>query len=195
MTTPYVYKVVNKISGEFYCGSRVCDGCDPKESFDVYSTSNKLVSSFIKENPNLWEKEIVFTGSVDYVLFTELELIKKNKDHPLCLNRVSFNHYRQSFIQEINELEYDEMFKKLGFRLKLARLKRKIPQREACRVLNISRATFQRLEAGCDTVAFGTYIKYLTYLGFGDEFNSFAINDVIGTKFNNYDLMRSRGRS
>lgn len=193
MTTPYVYKVINKISGEFYCGSRTCNGCDPKESFDVYSTSNKLVSSFIKENPNLWEKEIVFTGSVDDVLFTELELIKKNKDHPLCLNRVSFNHYRQSFIQEINELEYDEMFKKLGFRLKLARLKRKIPQKEACRVLNISRATFQRLEAGCDTVAFGTYIKYLTYLGFADEFNSFATNDVMGTKFNNYDLMRSRG--
>lgn len=195
MTKPYVYKVINKISKEFYYGSRTCKKCDPKESFDVYSTSNKLVSSLIKENQNLWEKEIIFTGSVDDVLFTELELIRKNKDDPLSLNRITFNHYKQSFVEEINETEYDEMFKKLGFRLKLARLKRKLPQKEVCRILKISRATFQRVEAGSDTVAIGTYIKYLSYLGFADEFNSFVTKDVIGDKFNNYDLMRSRGRN
>ena len=194
MTKPYVYKMINKVSGEFYYGSRTKEGCNPEESFDVYSTSNKLVSTLIKENQNLWEKEIVFVGTKDDVLFTELQLIKKNTHNTLSLNRVTFSHYRQSFISEINESEYDEMFTKLGFRLKIARLKRKISQKEVCRILNISRATFQRVEAGCDTVAIGTYIKYLTYLGFEDEFNTFVTKDVIGDRFTNYDLMQSRGR-
>jgi DNA-binding XRE family transcriptional regulator len=194
MTKPYVYKMINKVSGEFYYGSRTKEGCNPKESFDVYSTSNKLVSTLIQENQNLWDKEIVFVGTKDDVLFTELQLIKKNTNEALSLNRVTFSHYRQSFISEINESEYEEMFTKLGFRLKMARLKRKIPQKEVCRILNISRATFQRVEAGCDTVAIGTYIKYLTYLGFGDEFNTFVTKDVIGDRFTNYDLMQSRGR-
>ena len=194
MTKPYVYKMINKVSGEFYYGSMTKEGCNPEESFDVYSTSNKLVSTLIKENQNLWEKEIVFVGTKDDVLFTELQLIKKNTHDTLSLNRVTFSHYRQSFISEINESEYDEMFTKLGFRLKIARLKRKISQKEVCRILNISRATFQRVESGCDTVAIGTYIKYLTYLGFGDEFNTFVTKDVIGDRFTNYDLMQSRGR-
>jgi DNA-binding XRE family transcriptional regulator len=194
MTKPYVYKMINKISGEFYYGSRIKEGCNPEESFDVYSTSNKLVSTLILENQNLWDKEIVFVGTKDDVLFTELQLIKKTTNDALSLNRVTFSHYRQSFISEINDNEYEEMFTKLGFRLKMARLKRKISQKEVCRILNISRATFQRVEAGCDTVAIGTYIKYLTYLGFADEFNTFATKDVIGDKFANYDLMQSRGR-
>ena len=187
--------MVNKISGEFYYGSRFSNDCDPNEGFDVYSTSNNVVSKLITDNPNLWTKEILFVGSKDDVLFTELEFIRKNLNDPLSLNRITFNHYRNSFISEINENEYDEMFTKLGFRLKMARLKRKISQKEMCRILNISRATFQRIEAGCDTVAIGTYIKYLTYLGFGDEFNAFATKDVVGNKFVNYDLMRSRGKS
>ena len=195
MTKPYVYKMINKVSGEFYYGSRTKKGCNPEENFDVYSTSNKLVSTLIQENQNLWEKEIVFIGTKDDVLFTELQLIKKNINDQLSLNRVTFNHYRQAFVSEINETEYDEMFTKLGFRLKMARLKRKIGQKEVCRILNISRATFQRIEAGCDTVAIGTYIKYLTYLGFGDEFNAFATKVVVGNKFVNYDLMRSKGKN
>lgn len=195
MGTPYTYKMINKISGEFYYGSRVCDACNPNEGFDVYSTSNKLVSTLIKENQNLWKKEIVFIGAKDDVLFTELDLIRKNLDNPLSLNRITFNHYRQSFISEINETEYEEMFTKLGYRLKLARLKRKIGQKEVSKILNISRATFQRVEDGCDTVAIGTYIKYLTYLGFGNEFNTFVTKDVIGDRFVNYDLMRSRGKN
>ena len=195
MGKPYTYKMVNKISGEFYYGSRFSNDCDPNEGFDVYSTSNNVVSKLITDNPNLWTKEILFVGSKDDVLFTELEFIRKNLNDPLSLNRITFNHYRNSFISEINENEYDEMFTKLGFRLKMARLKRKISQKEVCRILNISRATFQRIEAGCDTVAIGTYIKYLTYLGFGDEFNAFATKDVVGNKFVNYDLMRSRGKS
>ena len=195
MGKPYTYKMVNKISGEFYYGSRFSNDCDPNEGFDVYSTSNNVVSKLITDNPNLWTKEILFVGSKDDVLFTELEFIRKNLNDPLSLNRITFNHYRNSFISEINENEYDEMFTKLGFRLKMARLKRKISQKEKCRILNISRATFQRIEAGCDTVAIGTYIKYLTYLGFGDEFNAFATKDVVGNKFVNYDLMRSRGKS
>ena len=195
MGKPYTYKMVNKISGEFYYGSRFSNDCDPNEGFDVYSTSNNVVSKLITDNPNLWTKEILFVGSKDDVLFTELEFIRKNLNDPLSLNRITFNHYRNSFISEINENEYDEMFTKLGFRLKMARLKRKISQKEMCRILNISRATFQRIEAGCDTVAIGTYIKYLTYLGFGDEFNAFATKDVVGNKFVNYDLMRSRGKS
>jgi len=186
--------MINKVSGEFYYGSRTKEGCNPEESFDVYSTSNKLVSTLILENQNLWDKKIVFVGTKDDVLFTELQLIKKNTNDALSLNRVTFSHYRQSFISEINDNEYEEMFTKLGFRLKMARLKRKISQKEVCRILNISRATFQRVEAGCDTVAIGTYIKYLTYLGFGDEFNTFVTKDVIGDKFTNYDLMQSRGR-
>jgi DNA-binding XRE family transcriptional regulator len=194
MTKPYVYKMINKVSGEFYYGSRTKEGCNPEESFDVYSTSNKLVSTLILENQNLWDKKIVFVGTKDDVLFTELQLIKKTTNDALSLNRVTFSHYRQSFISEINDNEYEEMFTKLGFRLKIARLKRKISQKEVCKILNISRATFQRVEAGCDTVAIGTYIKYLTYLGFGDEFNTFVTKDVIGDKFTNYDLMQSRGR-
>ena len=193
MTKPYVYKMINKVSGEFYYGSRTKEGCNPEESFDVYSTSNKLVSTLILENQNLWDKKIVFVGTKDDVLFTELQLIKKTTNDALSLNRVTFSHYRQSFISEINDNEYEEMFTKLGFRLKMARLKRKISQKEVCKILNISRATFQRVESGCDTVAIGTYIKYLTYLGFGDEFNTFATKDVIGDKFTNYDLMQSRG--
>jgi DNA-binding XRE family transcriptional regulator len=147
----------------------------------------------IKDNPHLWEKHIEFTGSTEDVLFTELQLIKKQLHYPLSLNRITFNHYKNSFVNEINEAEFYDMFEKLGFRLKMARIKRRIGQKSICNILGISRATLQRIESGCDTVAIGTYIKYLTYLGFGDEFNKFAMNDFVGDKIHNYDLMKQRG--
>ena len=193
MKTPYVYKVVSKVSGEFYYGSRTCKDCDTEEDFSVYSTSNSIVANMIKDNPHLWEKHIEFTGSTEDVLFTELQLIKKQLHYPLSLNRITFNHYKNSFVNEINEAEFYDMFEKLGFRLKMARIKRRIGQKSICNILGISRATLQRIESGCDTVAIGTYIKYLTYLGFGDEFNKFAMNDFVGDKIHNYDLMKQRG--
>jgi DNA-binding XRE family transcriptional regulator len=193
MKTPYVYKVINKVSGEFYYGSRVCKDCDTEEDFYIYATSNSVVGNMIKDSPHLWEKHIEFTGNRDDVLYTELHLIKKHLHHPLSLNRVTFNHYRNSFVNEINETEFYEMFEKLGFRLKMARIKRRIGQKSISKILGISRATLQRIELGCERVAIGTYIKYLTYLGFGDEFNKFAMDDSIGDKIHAYDLMKQRG--
>jgi hypothetical protein len=193
MKTPYVYKVINKASEEFYYGSRISTDCDTEEDFNIYATSNSVVGNMIKDSPHLWEKHIEFTGNKDDVLYTELQLIKKHLHHPLSLNRVTFNHYRTSFVTEINEAEFYEMFEKLGFRLKMARIKRRIGQNSISKILGISRATLQRIELGCDRVAIGTYIKYLTYLGFGDEFNRFAMNDSIGDKIHAFDLMKQRG--
>lgn len=193
MKTPYVYKVVNKASEEFYYGSRTCKDCDTEEDFSVYATSNSIVANMIKDSPHLWEKHIEFTGNKEDVLFTELQLIKKHLHHPMSLNRVTCNHYKTSFVTEINEAEFYDMFEKLGFRLKMARIKRRIGQKSICSILGISRATLQRIESGCDTVAIGTYIKYLTHLGFGSEFNRFAMDDSVGDKIHTFDLMKQRG--
>jgi DNA-binding XRE family transcriptional regulator len=192
MKTSYVYKFKNKITNEFYIGSRISKNSDTEEGFDIYSSSNELVSEMILNNKNLWEKEILFFGESKDVLFKEYELIKTYKNNELCLNMISFNDYKKQYAKKLENFNFDELFSQLGFRLKIARIKRKISQIEASNSLEISRTTLNRIENGSYHVEFGTYIKYLYYLGFGEEFSIIATKDLLGDKIINYDLMKSK---
>jgi hypothetical protein len=88
---PYVYKITNIITEEFYIGSRYQNvklGLRPEKDIGVtYFTSGKLEKQF-KQNPNNFIKEILFTDiNVDIVYTSEQNYIKEHIKNPLCLNK------------------------------------------------------------------------------------------------------------
>lgn len=95
---PYVYKITNKETGEFYIGSRFANvklGLTPEEDlFIKYFTSSKL-SKEIKNNIDKYNFVILMKSSqeISYnekshlvVYWYEQLLIKENRKNVLCLN-------------------------------------------------------------------------------------------------------------
>jgi hypothetical protein len=88
---PYVYKITNITTGEFYIGSRYQNvklGLSPEQDIGItYFTSGKLREQF-KQNPNNFIKEILFTDINDDIVYTsEQNFIKEHINNPLCLNK------------------------------------------------------------------------------------------------------------
>ena len=89
----YVYKHTNKITKQFYFGSRCFNvklNIIPEEDFKKYICSSKIKEE-IKENKELWDSEIlnVFYGEnkKEDCFWFEQDLIKNNWGNPLLLNR------------------------------------------------------------------------------------------------------------
>ena len=88
---PYVYKITNITTGEFYIGSRYQNvklRLSPEQDIGIiYFTSGKLREQF-KQNPNNFIKEILFTDINDDIVYTsEQNFIKEHINNPLCLNK------------------------------------------------------------------------------------------------------------
>jgi hypothetical protein len=88
--TPYVYKITNKETGEFYIGSRVANvklELTPEEDFGVvYFTSGKLEKQF-KQNPNLFKTQIIYRYDDYNVCYWYEQLtIRENIKDEKCIN-------------------------------------------------------------------------------------------------------------
>jgi transcriptional regulator with XRE-family HTH domain len=69
---------------------------------------------------------------------------------------------------------------RLGDRLRLARLRRRVTASALAARVGVSRSTIYRLEAGDAAVAVGIYAAVLEALGFGDELSRLAADDTVG---------------
>jgi transcriptional regulator with XRE-family HTH domain len=77
----------------------------------------------------------------------------------------------------------------LGENIKLARLRRKISMEQLAERANISRSTLWLIEKGTSSVAIGAYIQVLFVLGLERDLLKVAIDDVLGRKLQDADLM------
>lgn len=93
MITPYVYYIKNKITNEFYYGSRfgnVRKNRTPDEDFWIhYFTSSKLVHKLLEDNgAESFEYQILHRASTyNECYWVEQQYIKDNSKDPLGLNR------------------------------------------------------------------------------------------------------------
>jgi len=91
MPTPYVYKVTNNETGEFYVGSRKANVSSNRTAIDDfrvhYFTSGKLRHSLIN-HPEKFSHQILFHyGDADVVYWYEQLLIREHINNVLCLNQ------------------------------------------------------------------------------------------------------------
>jgi major membrane immunogen (membrane-anchored lipoprotein) len=73
MTIAYIYKWTHLPTYKWYIGSRTKNNCHPD---DGYICSSKIVKPLIKESPNEWKREIMFTGDPAEILVLEAEILK-----------------------------------------------------------------------------------------------------------------------
>lgn len=171
MTTPYLYKMINKETNQFYIGCRYTEGCDPNESFETYASSSRLVKKMIRDNPDNWEKVILLKGTEELVLLEEGYMIKQNIDNPLCLNGLNGDRIRPKKgpkpcapIPELNIEDYNNKLKELGEKIKYVRKSKGIYQQNLADRMGIARSTLLKLETNPEKVEIGTIIKALLLL-------------------------------
>lgn len=75
-----------------------------------------------------------------------------------------------------------------GERLRLARLRRKIPAETLAERSSISRMTLHRAEQGSPAVSMGTYLRILAALQLQDDINLLAADDKLGRRLQDIDL-------
>lgn len=72
---PYVYRLTDRENGKRYIGSRYGKVCEPADLGVTYFTSSKAVSKLFRADPERFEKQIVVTGTTEYVINVEKTLI------------------------------------------------------------------------------------------------------------------------
>lgn len=73
--------------------------------------------------------------------------------------------------------ETEQVIKKMGNRIKKARLRRNIMAEELVEQVGISKGTLSAIERGETTVSMGAYVVVLEALGMADDFKFIAIDD------------------
>lgn len=72
---PYVYRLTDKVTGKRYIGSRYAKSCSPDDLGVTYFTSSRVVKPLFKQDPDRFEKQVLVTGSVGYVIAVEKTLL------------------------------------------------------------------------------------------------------------------------
>ena len=80
-------------------------------------------------------------------------------------------------------------FTQLGERLKLARLRRQLSTTLVAERAGVSRTTLHKIESGDPNVAMGSYFQILRVLGLEDDFGLLALDDPIGRKLQDLELV------
>ena len=86
MTTPYVYRLTDKLTGRKYIGCRWAEGCEPSDLGVRYFTNSSNVKPLFKEDAKRFEKQILVTGCKTYVIRVEKSLL----DMYDCMNSEEF---------------------------------------------------------------------------------------------------------
>lgn len=93
MTIPYTYLIRNKVTNQFYYGSRyknVSLSREPEDDLWIkYFTSSKIINNMILEYGVNSFDVFIIRKNIDYDVcyWTEQELIKDNISNPLCVNQ------------------------------------------------------------------------------------------------------------
>lgn len=82
----------------------------------------------------------------------------------------------------------------LGDRLRVARLRRRVLQRELAARVGVSRETIARLERGDSRVSLAVLVRTLTVLGLEADLDLLAGIDEIGTRLQDLELPRRARR-
>jgi transcriptional regulator with XRE-family HTH domain len=88
----------------------------------------------------------------------------------------------------------ERQFRALGDRIRLARLRRRLPAVLFAERIGVSRPTVHRLEKGDPTIALGTYGKALRVLGLEKDLDGLARDDDVGRKLQDLSLPHGRRR-
>jgi transcriptional regulator with XRE-family HTH domain len=80
------------------------------------------------------------------------------------------------------------LLSRLGERLKLARLRRKLSNAIVAQRAGISRTSLYKVEAGDAGATLGTYIRVLAALGLDSDINQLAADDKVGRKLQDLAL-------
>lgn len=83
-------------------------------------------------------------------------------------------------------------FTQLGERLRLARLRRRLSATLVAERAGVSRATLHKIESGEPNVAMGSYFQVLRVLGLETDFGLLALDDVMGRKLQDLDLVTKK---
>lgn len=114
---PYVYRVRNKITGQFYYGVQYGRNCNPNNLWVKYFTSSKPVYDLIqKHGKESFEIKIIrtFTCPVAASKF-EFKIILKFLEHPLCLNiRVGYVYSEKSTISRVANMHKTKSIKDIN---------------------------------------------------------------------------------
>ncbi len=80
------------------------------------------------------------------------------------------------------------MLARLGERIKLARLRRKLSSSTVSARAGISRTTLYKVESGDGGVTLGTYLRVLAALGLSGDFDKLAADDHVGRRLQDLGL-------
>lgn len=73
---PYVYRLTDKTNDKRYIGSRYGKKCEPSDLGVTYFTSSKVVSKLFRDDPERFEKQIIVTGTTEYVIKVEKMMLE-----------------------------------------------------------------------------------------------------------------------
>lgn len=85
--------------------------------------------------------------------------------------------------------KHQEIMKRLGENIKLARKRRKLTTLQVSERADINRSTLYQIEKGSPSVAIGAYFNVLRTLGLQDDFLKLAADDIYGRKLQDLGLL------
>lgn len=80
----------------------------------------------------------------------------------------------------------------LGFRLRMARERRKLSQAVFAERMGVSRETLRRLEKGDPSIGMGTFMRALRVLGLEQDVDRLAADDQLGRTLQDLELPVNR---
>lgn len=84
---------------------------------------------------------------------------------------------------------YTALLEQMGENIKLARKRRKLTAIQVAERAGIARSTLYLVEKGDSSVAMGAYFNVLRVLGLQDDFLKLAVDDELGRKLQDLDLL------
>lgn len=85
--------------------------------------------------------------------------------------------------------KHQRMLQELGKQFKLARLRRNLTSQEMAQKTSLGRNTISKIEAGDDSVAFGSYFRVLIALGMDRDILRLASDDKLGRMLQDAQLI------
>lgn len=85
--------------------------------------------------------------------------------------------------------KYQKIWDQFGENIKLARKRRKLTAIQLAERATIERVTLRKIERGDPSVSMGSYFNVLRALNLQDDFLKLAVDDELGRKLQDLDLL------